>query len=307
MKKPNKQITRLVIWTVSGSLLTSSCVNVIPEPPSFQMEQELSDIGIPAIPVNLSDEQSEYFNYISELAQKIISDRSFAKEFNTNPQKYLNSRSSDINLDITISDDALMRITTALADDEIAEAIEKQDIKQYIRLMHDKGLLENTASDYANLLSVSEKRQILQSMGVTNVADSQLQQLTVAAVVWLFYIAVVAVSYAGVAYTAVAGVNVVAGLTIIAGAAAAVKTKVSGLTHLQISRNFDVYMLSANSKEIEIGSDEINRVVDDAIDIYKELYAEDAKQFDIPKLKQTVNLNLSKQPIIANNLPIIEK
>lgn len=307
MKKPNKQITRLVIWTVSGSLLTSSCVNVIPEPPSIQMEQELSDIGIPAIPVNLSDEQSEYFNYISELAQKIISDRNFAKEFNANPQKYLKSRSSDVNLDITISDDALMRITTALADDEIAEAIEKQDIKQYIRLMHNKGLLENTASDYANLLSVSEKRQILQSMGVTNVPDSQLQQMAVAAVVWFFYIAVVAISYAGVAYTAVAGANVVAGLTIIAGAAAVVETKVSGLTHIQISRNFDVYMLSANSKEIEIGSDEINRVVDDAIDIYKELYAEDAKQFDIPKLKQTVNLNLSKQPIIANNLPIIEK
>lgn len=307
MKKPNKHITRLVVWTVSGSLLTSSCVNIVPELPSAQMEQELSDIGLPAIHVNLSDEQSEYFNYVSELAQRIISDRTFAKEFNSNPKKYLLTRSSDTDFDIIITDEALMRITTALADDEIADAIERQDIKQYIRLMHKKGLLENTASDYANILSISEKRQILQSLGVTNISDAEIDQMAIATVVWLFYIDVVAVSYAGVAYTAVAAANVAAGLTIIAGAAAAVKTKVSGFKSIQISKNFDVYMLASNSKKIIIGSDEINRVVEDAIDIYKELYAKDAQQIDTQKLKQTVNLNLSRQPIIANNIPIVEK
>ncbi len=306
MKKPNKQITRIVIWTVSGSLLTSSCVNVLHEPPSCQIEQELSDIGIPAIPVNLSNEHSEYFNYISELAQKILSDRDFAKEFNSNPSKYLKSRSSGIDSDIALSDDALMRITTALADDEIADAIKNKDIKQYIRLMHHKGLLENTAGDFANILSVSEKRQILQSIGVTDISDSQIQEMAVAAVVCFFYIAVVAISYAGVAYTAVAGVNVVAGLTVLAAAAAAVKTKVSGLNRLQISQCFDVYMLSSNSQEIIIDNNEITKVIDDAIDIYKELYSEDAQLLNLPQLKQTVNLNLSKQPIIANNIPIIE-
>ena len=66
-------------------------------------------------------------------------------------------------------------------------------------------------------------------------------------------------------------------------------------------------MLASNSKKIVIGSYEINRVVEDAIDIYKELYAKDAQQIDTQKLKQTVNLNLSRQPIIANNIPIVEK
>lgn len=36
------------------------------------------------------------------------------------------------------------------------------------------------------------------------------------------------------------------------------------------------------------------------------MYREDAQRLNLPQLKQTVNLNLSKQPIIANNIPIIE-
>lgn len=307
MKRPNKHITRLVIWTVSGSLVTNSCINVFPDSHLFQIEQELPDIGIPAISVNLTDEQSEYFNYVSELTQKLISDRNFAKDFNSNPERFLMSRSNDDTSDIIILDDALMRITTALADDEIAKAIESKDIKQYIRLMHNKGLLENTANDYANILSVSEKRQILQSIGITNISDLEVKQMAVAAVVFFFYIAVVAVSYVGVAYTAVAGANVVAGLTVIAGVAAAVKTKVSGFTRVQISRNFDIYMLASNTKDIIIGNEDINRVIDDAIDVYAELYTEEAKLINISDLKKTVNLNLSKQTVISNNLPIIEK
>lgn len=307
MKRPNKHITRLVIWTVSGSLVTNSCINVFPDSHLFQIEQELPDIGIPAISVNLTDEQSEYFNYVSELTQKLISDRNFAKDFNSNPERFLMSRSNDYTSDIIILDDALMRITTALADDEIAKAIESKDIKQYIRLMYNKGLLENTANDYANILSVSEKRQILQSIGITNISDLEIKQMAVAAVVFFFYIAVVAVSYVGAAYTAVAGANVIAGLTVIAGVAAAVKTKVSGFTRVQISRNFDIYMLASDTKDIIIGNEDINRVIDDAIDVYAELYTEEAKLINISDLKKTVNLNLSKQTVISNNLPIIEK
>lgn len=242
MKKPNKHITRLVVWTVSGSLLTSSCVNMVPEPLSVNKVEQLADMGLPAINVSLTTEQADYFSYISDLAHKIISDREFAKEFNKAPSKYLKSRSIDI--DIEITDDALMRITTALADDDIAEAIANNDIKQYLRLMHKKGLLDNTANDYANLLTVDEKKQLLQSLGVTNINEQQLQTMAVAAVVFIFYIAVIAVSYAGAAYTAVAAVNLGVGLSVVYAAAAATKTKVSGATHLQISKNFDVYMLS---------------------------------------------------------------
>ena len=234
-----------------------------------------------------------------------MSDREFAKEFNKAPSKYLKSRSIDI--DIEITDDALMRITAALADDDIAEAIANNDIKQYLRLMHKKGLLDNTANDYANLLTVDEKKQLLQSLGVTNINEQQLQTMAVAAVVFIFYIAVIAVSYAGAAYTAVAAVNLGVGLSVVY-AAAATKTKVSGATHLQISKNFDVYMLSTcENKEITFDNVDLTKVVDDAVEVYKELYVADAKTIDTNRLKQTINLNLSKQPAVSENVLIIER
>ena len=201
-----------------------------------------------------------------------------------------------------------MRITTALADDDIAEAIANNDIKQYLRLMHKKGLLDNTANDYANLLTVDEKKQLLQSLGVTNINEQQLQTMAVAAVVFIFYIAVIAVSYAGAAYTAVAAVNLGVGLSVVYAAAAAYTTKVSGATHLQISKNFDVYMLSTcENKEITFDNVDLTKVVDDAVEVYKELYVADAKTIDTNRLKQTINLNLSKQPAVSENVLIIER
>lgn len=306
MKKPNKHITRIVVWTVSSSILTSSCINMVPEPPCVNKVDKLDDMGLPAINVSLTTEQADYFSYISDLANKIISDRKFAKEFNKTPTKYLKSRFIDI--DTEIADDALMRITTALAYDDIAEAIANNDIKQYLRLMHKKGLLENTANDYANLLTVDEKKQLLQSLGVTDINEQQIQIMAVAAVVFIFYIAVIAVSYAGAAYTAVATVNLGVGLSVVYAAAAATKTKVSGGTQLQISKNFDIYMLSTNAnKEITFDNVELTKVVDDAVEVYKELYVADAKAIDANRLKQTINLNLSKQPAVSENILIIER
>lgn len=115
-----------------------------------------------------------------------------------------------------------------------------------------------------------------------------------------------AVSYAGAAYTAVAGVNLGVGLSVVY--AAATKTKVSGATHLQISKNFDVYMLSTcENKEITFDNVDLTKVVDDAVEVYKELYVADAKTIDTNRLKQTINLNLSKQPPVSENVLIIER
>ncbi len=305
MKKPNKHITRLVVWTVTGSILTSSCINIAPEPPIHENIKQISDIGTPAINVSLTTEQSDYFNYISELAQKIISDREFAKEFNNNPTKFFKCKS--IEPELQTVDDALMRITKALADDDIAEAIAKNDIKQYLRLMHQKGFLNNTATDYANLLTTDEKIQLLKSIGVTDIDEQQLQTMAIAIVVFVFYIAVIAVSYAGAAYTAIATVNLGVGLSVVYAMAAATKTKVSGASQVRISKNFDIYMLSSErNTEITFSNEELTKVVNDAVDVYKEIYVNEFKAIDLNSLKQTINLNLSKQESISDNVIIIE-
>lgn len=307
MRKPNKHLTRLVVWTISGSLLSSSCTGYMQDYDQELTTQKLADIGSAAIKVEMSDDQLSYYNYLSEIANKILTDREFAKEFVQNPKTYLKSRSVDS--EIVIADDDLMRLTTALSDDDIAEAINNNDIKQYLKLMHKKGFLDNTANDYANLLSLDEKRELLRSIGIDNITDQEIQTMAIAAVVFFFYVAVIAVSYAGAAYTAIAAVNIGVGLTIVAAAAAAVKTKVSGAQRIQISKNFDVWTLSATSDgtQIILDNEEITKVVDDAVEAYKEIFVEEAKLINSEKLKQTINLNLSKQPIIAENMFIIEQ
>lgn len=304
MRKPNKHLTRLVVWTISGSLLSSSCTGYMQDYDQELTTQKLADIGCAAIKVEMSDDQLSYYNYLSEIANKILTDREFAKEFVHNPETYLRSRSVDS--EIVIADDDLMRLTTALSDDDIAEAINNNDIKQYLKLMHKKGFLDNTSNDYANLLSLDEKRELLRSIGIDNITDQKIQTMAIAAVVFFFYIAVIAVSYAGAAYTAVAAVNVGVGLTVVA---AAVKTKVSGAQRIQISKNFDVWTLSATSDgtQIILDNEEITKVVDEAVEAYKEIFVEEAKLINSEKLKQTINLNLSKQPIIAENMLIIEQ
>lgn len=307
MRKPNKHLTRLVVWTISGSLLSSSCTGYMQDYDQELTTQKLADIGCAAIKVEMSDDQLSYYNYLSEIANKILTDREFAKKFVHNPETYLRSRSVDS--EIVIADDDLMRLTTALSDDDIAEAINNNDIKQYLKLMHKKGFLDNTANDYANLLSLDEKRELLRSIGIDNITDQEIQTMAIAAVVFFFYIAVIAVSYAGAAYTAIAAVNVGVGLTVVAAAAAAVKTKVSGTQRIQISKNFDVWTLSAtsNGTQIILDNEEITKVVDEAVEAYKEIFVEEAKLINSEKLKQTINLNLSKQPIIAENMLIIEQ
>ncbi len=307
MRKPNKHLTRLVVWTISGSLLSSSCTGYMQDYDQELTTQKLADIGCAAIKVEMSDDQLSYYNYLSEIAHKILTDREFAKEFVNNPETYLRSRSVDS--EIVIADDDLMRLTTALSDDDIAEAINNNDIKQYLKLMHKKGFLDNTANDYANLLSLDEKRELLRSIGIDNITDQEIQTMAIAAVVFFFYIAVIAVSYAGAAYTAVAAVNLGVGLTVVAAAAAAVKTKVSGTQRIQISKNFDIWTLSAtsNGTQIILDNEEITKVVNEAVEAYKEIFVEEAKLINSEKLKQTINLNLSKQPIIAENILIIEQ
>lgn len=54
-------------------------------------------------------------------------------------------------------------------------------------------------------------------------------------------------------------------------------------------------------------NEEITKVVDEAVEAYKEIFVEEAKLINSEKLKQTINLNLSKQPIIAENMLIIEQ
>lgn len=68
--------------------------------------------------------------------------------------------------------------------------------------------------------------------------------------------------------------------------AAATKTKVGGNDHIQNNQNFDVYMLSSKkNKEIIFDDANLTKVINDAVEVYKECHVEDAKVIDTERLK----------------------
>lgn len=163
--------------------------------------------------------------------------------------------------------------------------------------------------------------------GLDEISDEQIESAAVAVVVCILYAAVLAVSYVGAAYTALAAVNVGVGISVVYETAVTAKgkdqkpeketdkdketekdkNKQKG-DKLKISQNFDVYMLaSKDEEEIAFGNDEFARIIDDAMEAFKELYIKDAKAIDLNLLKQTINLNLSKQNSISENITILKR
>lgn len=295
-------------------LLLSSCtcgnINVVDE---FISPDSRTGNDGSAIHIEMDDKQVEYLKKLASLSQRIIEDRNFAKEFVRSSRKYIPNSANSVQSNGVDDDETLMKILNALADDEIAEAVKANDIKKYLLLMNEKGLLEDNAkiNDYGNLMTADEKKALLKSIGFTQIPDVDLEPAAVAAVVFVFYAAVVAVSWVGVAYTVAATINMAAAVSVVAYSAAAVKTKVttsSCVENVQLSSNFDVYILSASDENMKIlfSDENINKTVCAAVEAYSQIFVEDAKKMDMEKFRQTINLNLSKQPEISNGTIIID-
>lgn len=216
MKTPNAKTTRLIIWSLTGSITLNSCTcgdisvteEIINENGNLQSSC--------AIPISMNEEQIEYLNNLAELSSKIISDRKFAKTFASNPRRFIPKKSMALDSKALEKDEALMRVVRALADDEIANAINQNDIKQYLLLMHEKGFLDESAknNDYSNLMTIEDKKKLLKSIGIKSISNKDIEQCAVALAVFVFYAAVVAVSWVGVAYTIATTINMAAAVTV---------------------------------------------------------------------------------------------
>lgn len=308
MMKIKKKTTRLMVWSLTGSVLASSCtcndINIIDEIQEFENHPSC------AIHISMSNRHINRINELASLADKIVNDRSFAKQI-VGKTRGLAQNSTLMFGDDDVIDDALKNVIRALADDDIAEAVKNNDVKQYLLLMNKKGYIDDIAkyNDYQNLMSVEDKKRLLESVGYSKIIDKDLELAAVAAVVIVFYAAVVAVSWVSVGYTIAAALNMALSVTVVAYSAAAVNTSVVGEAREKIglSSNFDVYLLSASSENLNITfSDEnINNIIKDAADAYSEIFIKDVERLDVEKFKQTINLNVSKQPEIAKSTIIL--
>ncbi|WP_024999595.1 hypothetical protein [Prevotella falsenii] len=76
--------TRIVVWTLTGSILTTSCTNgnmyALEEMESSVNEKDLNK-QLHVIHIQLTKEQQIYLSKLFNLSDKIVKDRKFAKIF----------------------------------------------------------------------------------------------------------------------------------------------------------------------------------------------------------------------------------
>ena len=294
----NKNITRLVAWTLSGCVLTNSCINVSPDlEDGIIRTTKLEDIGVAAITIPISPEKAEYYHFLSTLVNEIIENPQYAKDFMASPQSYAQPRG--LEFEITL-DDELENIVKALADDEINAAIKSNDIKQYLLLLHKKGFLDVSSNEYNSILTLEEKKQILNSIGVdtSGLTEDIIVSAFVVAVA-IAYVAGAVVSIAAVVYTAAAAFNLAVAATVYAW----VSAKASGnTTIIQNDNNLNIWVLKRGDDEkYELSNDSLKSAVSGVISAYKEIYKEEFKKMDEEKLRQTLNLNILKQEAELQN------
>lgn len=289
MKKTNIKFTRILSWTLSGSVIASSCsVPIQDEKPCVKKIQVESE-GESAIPIMLSDHEKNYISHLSRIASKMIKEPAFAREFCKSPDQYLLTRSGNEGGTSELDRD-LLKVTTALGDEQICQAILNNDINEYLLLMYQKGYLNDKACLYGGILTDEQKQIILSSLGM----DQENSFIVpVVAVVAIFYAAVIAVSYVGVGYTVAVGVNAAIGLTVAAYVAA--WTSVAGTSTDIVSKDdFEVWLLKHEDDNIALPYDEMRDAIDGAVSVYAEMAEEQDKILDVDRLLKTINLNVYK-------------
>ena len=304
MKTPNKNVKRLVVWSVASSLVGSSCSGLYADHDLDRFTTEVNNRVIgkqAAISIHLSDEQYESYVYYANIVDQIISDRSFAKKMIENPSRYLCSRSGN-NIsgnidDILILDTGLQRLLQSFADDDIMNAIDAGDVKAYLYQMKNKGFLYQQIEENYDVLNREEKKLFLLSLGVED-PDAIVDSIAVGVFVALFYFAAAVISHVAGMYTAFVAANMVAGFTIVVDMAAYTSVSVAGL-HLNWDKEFDIWLLSSSDEDgdkvINLNENECREAIDNVIQVYSEIFADEVKDIDIDRLIDTVRLNVNKQ------------
>ncbi|WP_300301368.1 hypothetical protein [uncultured Muribaculum sp.] len=289
-------------------MMTNACTGYVHDEDVIIGDNEVSSTnGISAISIHLSDEQTSSCEYMMELADKIVNDRNFAR----NPTHYLGSRSTDTESGNEVAfemDDSILRILRALSDEEIADAISNNDIKRYIHLMYQKGLLNQNLREYESVLSSEDKKKLLESIGMSDLADNEIDEIVVGAITFLFYFVAAVVSCATVLFTTIVTAQFGFGYVVATTMAAYTDVKVAGSSHtyLDISRDFDIWVLSKEQDHsIFLKDENLDKAVDDVVCGFKEIVESNKNseaKIDDNKMKQTINLNINKQLEISAKL-----
>jgi preprotein translocase subunit Sec61beta len=140
----NRKLIKVVSGTLASSTLVASCTQYLP-PADYvygnvvAADSDLGQIVVP-ISIQIQSEDGRYIKAIQKITDEIIKSPQKAKEFNENPKSVLAKHGYYGNISM---DESLIKITMALADIDIYNAIKSKDFKQFVHHCLDKGVLSS--------------------------------------------------------------------------------------------------------------------------------------------------------------------
>jgi len=279
--KTSKKLNQIVSGVLSTSILTASCTqySLIDDRIYDNKVTGNLDLGEIVIPISLElkPEDVQYIKAIQLISIDILRHPQKAKAFNENPKSVL--RNYGYNGDVNF-DDNLLKVTMALADEDIHNAIKSQDFKTFIKLCKEKDIISPTKGIFADEFYQKQLNEILKDNDITklkeqlslrsgvSLEDINIDEDEVISIV-LVFIVVVAVGLAILG--AVWAVLIFSTKTKGMNANGSIVTVDSDFNALDLY-DLKLYTLQENDKNSYIAVDEyIEEIVEKAISAIKEI------------------------------------
>jgi hypothetical protein len=289
LKTPNKHVTRFVAATAATSMLLPACEPYLNN--STFMSENLPSRGAHAIELDLTKAELDYLRFIQKLSDDIVQHPMIAQAFAQNPQLFLEKYGYNESIDL---DEGMLKLTLALGDQDINRAVNAGDIGLVLKLMEERGILNDLANTYSNLNIPEERaKEILISMGLD---ENDVKYLACTPPV--FYCAVGLL----LAYVIVAAAKSYVAVATVAAAAVAVVTEIAleiglllqnnGSKFLDSNLPLRIWALKGKQNDTYIA---IDMYLEDQVDKVINLTKSYSKSFDENKMRDFLKLNLLMQ------------
>lgn len=293
MEKKNL-IVKAVTGLTASSIIASSCGgNLLEMNESNYLNPQtrgLSDEGSPALLIDLSQDEMDYLNFLTKLANDIIKDPIIAKQFAKNPNSFI--KEYGYKGEITL-DEGMLKLILALGDEEINQAVNQNDMTTALALMESKGYLNNI-SEVKIQLTNEQIKKVYNNLGIP-IDDSDLTNSDAAAVAVpvLVYALAIVYSQAAVVYNVGGAINVVAMLTVYAWSElwGAQSNEIDNV--IEHNLPLKLWSLKGNVEDTYIATDKyINNQVERAIKLTKQYNPQLLKNINEEDLAKLIKYNI---------------
>jgi hypothetical protein len=283
MKTPNKHLTRLVAAVTTTGVLAPSCTPFVND--SNMISKELPSKGVSAIDLRLTKSEMDYLRFLEKLGNNIIQHPVIAREFAKNPQLFLESYGYHEKIDM---EENLLKLILTLGDEDINNAFNSGDIKMTLKIMEEKGLLNELSNSYSAIdLTKEQATDLLALMGI-DIEDVECYSgCLFPALCVVLLLAAVAIYIAGATIAALA-----VGIYFELGWISSMKSN----SFIDNNPSLKIWALKGNSKDTYIATDMyLDQQIDGLLNLLDSSKIQNVKKYDRQQMRDFLKLNLLMQ------------